>query len=78
MRATAVADRWRDAQAADEVSITSTAGGIMPVRSMDQRPVGEDTPGPVTTRLKEMKWRLHADPAFSTPARCELAGAAQG
>ena len=31
---------------ADEVFITSTAGGIMPVRSIDGRPVGDGGPGP--------------------------------
>ncbi len=61
---------------ADEVSITSTAGGIMPVRSIDGEPVGDGTPGPVTTRIKEMYWQLHDDPAYATPVRYELAGTA--
>src|SRR5262249_27212562 len=38
---------------ADEVFITSTAGGLMPVRSIDHVPVGDGTPGPVTLRLKD-------------------------
>jgi branched-chain amino acid aminotransferase len=58
---------------ADEVFITSTAGGIMPVRTIDGRPVGDGAPGPVTLRLKEMYWKLHDDPAFATPVRYELA-----
>lgn len=61
---------------ADEVFITSTAGGIMPVRSVDNRAVGDGSPGPVTSRLKEMYWKLHDDPAYSTPVRYELARAA--
>ena len=56
---------------ADEVFITSTAGGIMPVRSIDGRPVGDGAPGPVTVRLKEMYWKLHDDPAYATPVRYE-------
>jgi branched-chain amino acid aminotransferase len=60
---------------ADEVFISSTAGGIMPVRSVDEMPVGDGTPGPVTTRIKEMYWKLHEDPDYSTPVRYELAGA---
>jgi len=61
---------------ADEVFISSTAGGIMPVRSIDKEPVGDGAPGPVTTRIKEMYWKLHEDPAYSTPVRYELAPAA--
>ena len=54
---------------ADEVFITSTAGGIMPVRSIDGSPVGDGASGPVTVRLKEMYWKLHDDPAYTTPVR---------
>ena len=64
-----------DLRAADEVFLTSTAGGIMPVRSIDGRPVGDGQPGPVTTRLKDMYWQLHDDPAYTTPVRYELAEA---
>src|SRR5262245_25424263 len=59
---------------ADEVFITSTAGGIMPVRAIDGRPIGDGAPGPVTVRMKEMYWKLHDDPAFATPVRYALAG----
>jgi branched-chain amino acid aminotransferase len=58
---------------ADEVFITSTAGGIMPVRSIDGEPVGDGSPGPVTTRLKDLYWQFHSDPAYATPVRYELA-----
>jgi len=58
---------------ADEVFITSTAGGIMPVRSIDGSPIGDGTPGPVTTRLTEMYWQIHDDPAYATPVRYDLA-----
>jgi branched-chain amino acid aminotransferase len=61
---------------ADEVFISSTAGGIMPVRSVDNEPVGDGAPGPVTTRIKDMYWKLHEDPAYSTPVRYEVAPAA--
>ena len=60
---------------ADEVFLTATAGGIRPVRSIDGRPVGDGQPGPVTTRLKDMYWRLHDDPAYTAPVRYELADA---
>ena len=58
---------------AEEVFISSTAGGVMPVRSVDKQSVGDGTPGPVTTRIKQMYWKLHEDPAYSTPVRYELA-----
>jgi len=49
---------------ADEIFITSTAGGIMPVTDYEGRvlPVG-----PVTQRLHELYWRRHEDPAYTTP-----------
>jgi branched-chain amino acid aminotransferase len=61
---------------ADEVFISSTAGGILPVRSVDEHLVGDGTPGPVTKRIKDMYWNLHDDPAYSTPVHYELAPAA--
>ena len=61
---------------ADEVFISSTAGGVMPVRSVDRTPIGDGTPGPVTMRIREMYWKLHEDPAYSTPVRYDLAPAA--
>jgi branched-chain amino acid aminotransferase len=57
---------------ADEVFLSSTAGGIMPVRSIDKEVVGDGTPGPVTTRIKDMYWKLHDDPNYSTPVRYAL------
>jgi branched-chain amino acid aminotransferase len=60
---------------ADEVFISSTAGGVMPVKSVDGEPVGDGAPGPVTKRIEEMYWQLHEDPAYTTPVRYELAPA---
>ena len=54
---------------ADEVFLTSTAGGIIPVTEVDGARVGEGIPGPVTLRLREAYWRLHEDPRFATPVR---------
>ncbi len=58
-----------DLRRADEVFLTSTAGGIMPVKSIDGDAVGDGAPGPVTVRLKDMYWRLHDDPAYRTPVK---------
>ena len=54
-------------RAADEIFITSTAGGIMPVTRVDDAPVGGGKPGPVTGRLLDLYWQKHADPAWTTP-----------
>lgn len=54
-------------RAADEVFITSTAGGIMPVTRIDGEPVGAGTVGPMTRRLADLYWQKHDDPAWSTP-----------
>jgi branched-chain amino acid aminotransferase len=52
---------------ADEVFLTSTAGGIIPVTKVDGEPVGNGEPGPVSRRLREAYWNLHNDPRFATP-----------
>ena len=56
-----------DLRGADEAFITSTAGGIVPVTRVDHRPLGDGEPGPLTLRLKDRYWKLHSDPAESTP-----------
>ncbi|PPR71779.1 MAG: Branched-chain-amino-acid aminotransferase [Alphaproteobacteria bacterium MarineAlpha3_Bin2] len=58
---------------ADEVFLTSTAGGIMPVKSIDKKIVGDGAPGPVTQRLTELYWKLHGDPELTTPVNYQLA-----
>lgn len=52
---------------AEEVFITSTAGGVMPVTRLDDRAVGDGRPGPVTRRLHRAYWDAHRDPAWATP-----------
>ncbi|TPK97546.1 branched-chain amino acid transferase [Mesorhizobium sp. B2-4-12] len=56
-------------KAADEVFITSTAGGIMPVTEIDGAAVAGGKVGPVTNRLMTLYWRKHDDPAWSSPVR---------
>ena len=41
---------------ADELFLSSTAGGIMPVRSLDGRPVGDGRPGAITRTLRRLYW----------------------
>ena len=54
-------------RAADEAFATSTAGGIMPVSRIDDAPVGDGRPGPLTQRLTDLYWEKHPDPAWTTP-----------
>jgi branched-chain amino acid aminotransferase len=54
---------------ADEVLVTSTAGGVIPVTAVDGSPVGTGRPGEHTLDLHERYWARHADPAHSTPVR---------
>lgn len=41
---------------ADEIFLTSTAGGIMPVVEIDGRVVGNGKPGPIATQLRTSYW----------------------
>ena len=50
---------------ADEVFITSTAGGVIPVTKIDGRKVATGVPGPVTQNLQEGYWALHEDPRYT-------------
>jgi branched-chain amino acid aminotransferase len=59
----------REVRGADEVFVTSTAGGVIPVTRVDGEPVGEGAPGPVTLRLREAYWELHGDPRYATPVQ---------
>ncbi|MER8371967.1 D-amino acid aminotransferase [Mesorhizobium sp. M1406] len=51
---------------ADEVFITSTAGGIMPVTEIDGARVADGKIGAITTRLMALYWEKHDDPAWSS------------
>ena len=52
---------------ADEIFISSTAGGIAPVTIFDGKPVGNGRPGELTRRITEIYWQRHEDPALTTP-----------
>ena len=54
-----------DLYRADEIFLTSTAGGIMPVALLDGAPVGNGRPGSVTTKLRNKSWDWHSDPRFT-------------
>lgn len=50
------------ARSADELFVTSTAGGVIPVTKIDGRKIGSGTPGPVTRTLREAYWVQHENP----------------
>jgi branched-chain amino acid aminotransferase len=52
--------------AADEIFLTSTAGGVMPVAELDGSPVGAGGVGPLTARVRQAYWDRHEDPRFTT------------
>ena len=51
---------------ADEVFITSTAGGIMAVTRIDDGAISDGRPGPLTRRLTDLYWDKHRDPDWTT------------
>lgn len=55
---------------ADEVFLSSTAGGVIPIASIDGVPVGgraRGSFGPVSERLQAAYWALHDDPRHADP-----------
>jgi branched-subunit amino acid aminotransferase/4-amino-4-deoxychorismate lyase len=50
---------------AGEIFLTSTAGGVMPVATLDGKAVGSGAPGPTTTAIRDRYWALHDDPRFT-------------
>jgi branched-subunit amino acid aminotransferase/4-amino-4-deoxychorismate lyase len=50
---------------ADEIFLTSTAGGVMPVATIDDRPVGDGSQGPLTRAIRDRYWELHNDPHYT-------------
>jgi branched-chain amino acid aminotransferase len=44
---------------ADEVFITSTAGGVMPVTRIDEQPIASGNIGPLSKRIMHAYWQMH-------------------
>jgi branched-chain amino acid aminotransferase len=62
-----------DYAVAEEAFITSTAGGIMPITSVDGHKVGSGTLGPITRRLREAFDKLLRSGKGGTPIRQKAA-----
>ena len=56
-----------DLYAADEIFLTSTAGGIMPLVELDGRAIGDGRPGPVSQRVHDLYWALRESGRDGTP-----------
>lgn len=56
-----------DLRSADEIFLSTTAGGVMPASRIDGTIMGNDRPGPISQRIKETYWRWHEDERFLTP-----------
>jgi branched-subunit amino acid aminotransferase/4-amino-4-deoxychorismate lyase len=51
----------------DEIFMCTTAGGIMPITSLDDKPVNDGQVGPITKAIWDGYWAMHYDPAYSLP-----------
>ena len=56
-----------DLQQADEVFLSSTAGGIMPVSRVDGQPMGSGVPGALTTRVRSLYWEKRESGWLGSP-----------
>lgn len=61
---------------ADELFATSTAGGVMPITSLDGAPVGGGGVGRLTRRLRDLYWAAHDDPRYTSPVTYAAAAGA--
>lgn len=52
---------------ASEIFLTSTAGGVMAVTTLEDIPVSGGKPGPVATMLNELYWQRHEQGWLATP-----------
>jgi branched-chain amino acid aminotransferase len=52
---------------ADEVFLSSTAGGIMPVSRVNEHIMSDDKPGPISVQLKNRYWEKRESGWYATP-----------
>jgi branched-chain amino acid aminotransferase len=58
-----------DLQDADEVFLSSTGGGVLPIAKVNGRAVRGGFPGRVTQRLQDAYWALHDEEAYRDVVR---------
>jgi branched-chain amino acid aminotransferase len=54
-------------RSADEVFLSTSGGGVLPVTVVDGAAIGDGTPGAITRRLVDTYWAWHSDPALNRP-----------
>jgi branched-chain amino acid aminotransferase len=52
---------------ADEIFMSTTAGGVMPAARIDGRIMGNDRPGPISRRVQDAFWSRRAEGWHATP-----------
>jgi len=52
---------------AQEVFLSTSGGGVLPVTRVDNQTIGSGAPGPVTKQLRDTYWEWHRDARYSTP-----------
>lgn len=55
------------AYSCDEILFVTTAGGVMPITTLDGRPVGQGEVGPIGKAIWKAYWDAHYDPQVSFP-----------
>lgn len=56
---------------ADEIFLTSTAGGVMPITTLDGRAVAGGKPGPISRRIHDFYWQRQEEGWLATPVPYE-------
>lgn len=56
-----------EARDADEIFLSTTAGGIMPAARIDGRIMGNDRPGQISTAIRDTFWQRRAEGWYATP-----------
>ena len=54
-------------EAAEEVFISSTAGGVIPVTTVNDKPVGDGKPGKITVLIRKRYWEAHDEDRWTMP-----------
>ena len=57
--------RAEQVRGAEEVFLTSTAGGVMPVTKVDGKAVADGRPGSLTLAIRQKYWARHEDPRYT-------------
>ncbi len=53
-------------RASDEVFLSTSGGGVLPVTKVDNQAIGSGNVGPVTQSLTALYWEWHEDPRYKT------------